>query len=98
MPFTEDLAAFFDVAGGFASSALYDGTTTITGIFDDAHELAALGMAMQAAAGPQFLCRAADVAADPVGKSLVVNGITYSIAEHQPDGTGMTTLILKRSA
>lgn len=96
MAFNEDLLAFLDTAD-FAVVADYNSGTSVVGIFDAPHELAALGMSLQASAKPQFLCRAADVDADPVGKALVVNGITYSIAENQPDGTGMTLLILKRS-
>jgi hypothetical protein len=94
--FDEDLSVFLSTAD-FAVVATYNSATPVTGIFDNAHQLAPLGMAMQGAAAPQFLCRASDVDADPVGKSLVVGGVDYSIAEHQPDGTGMTVLILKRT-
>ena len=97
MAFEEDLLAFLST-DEFAVTANYNSGTSVVGIFNNAHELAPLGMAMQAAARPEFLCRSADLDASPVGKSLIVNGTTYSVAEQQPDGTGMTLLILKRSA
>lgn len=95
MAFDEDLLAFLKT-GDFAVTALYDKTDSVVGIFNNTHELASLGLASQAAARPEFLCREADVDDDPVKKPLTVNGVEYSIAEHRPDGTGFTLLILKR--
>jgi hypothetical protein len=40
----------------------------------------------------------ADVPADYAGAALVVGGLTYTVAEHQPDGTGWSTLLLQRAA
>lgn len=97
MAFTEDLLAFLDT-GDFAVTATYDSDTSVVGIFGNAHELAPLGMAMHASSAPAFICRAADIDASPTGKAMVINSISYTIAEHQPDGAGMTTLILKRSS
>jgi hypothetical protein len=94
--FEEDLLAFLKTSD-FAVTATYDGSASVVGIFDNAHELASLGLAMQAAARPQFLCRASDVDPDPVGKRITVNDTDYRVAEHQPDGTGFTLLILKLS-
>jgi hypothetical protein len=37
-----------------------------------------------------------DVSPDPVDWRLVVRGLTYVVTEHEPDGTGMSTLVLKR--
>jgi hypothetical protein len=31
------------------------------------------------------------------GTAITIAGITYSIVEVQPDGTGLTTLILRRA-
>lgn len=95
MAFDEDLFAFLGTAD-FAVTATYDSSAEVVGIFGAPHELVPLGMAMAAAAAPQFVCRSADIAANPVGKTLLVNAVTYTIAEHQPDGTGMSLLILKR--
>lgn len=35
------------------------------------------------------------VMADPVGKQILIAGVRYVIAEPQPDGTGMTALIVE---
>jgi hypothetical protein len=32
-----------------------------------------------------------------VGKAAVVNAVTYTIVEHQPDGTGVSRLMLERA-
>lgn len=95
MAFDEDLLAFLDTAD-FAVTATYDGSRPVAGIFGAPHDLASVGMSLHASAAPQFICRAADLDANPVDKTLVVNSVTYTIAEHRPDGTGMTELILKR--
>jgi hypothetical protein len=39
----------------------------------------------------------ASVPASPVGKSIVIASVTYTVAEHQPDGTGVSTLLLERT-
>lgn len=95
MAFTEDLAAFLGTSD-FATAATYDGATAINVIFDNDWDAMPLGMAGQSALRPRAMCRSADIAANPVGKTLLVNAVTYTIAEHQPDGTGMSLLILKR--
>lgn len=33
---------------------------------------------------------------DAVDLRLVLRGVTYRVTEHEPDGTGMSTLVLKR--
>jgi hypothetical protein len=39
----------------------------------------------------------AHVPASPVGKAAVVGSTTYTIVEHQPDGTGVSRLMLERA-
>ena len=56
------------------------------------------GLAGMASTQPSALVRSADVADVSVGGSLDVNGATYVVAELQPDGTGMTTLLLEKAA
>jgi hypothetical protein len=46
---------------------------------------------------PQLIARSSDVAAVVTGAGVVMQGTAYSVAEIQPDGTGMTTLILTKS-
>lgn len=96
MAFVEDLTAFLNT-DEFATAATYNGSTTINGIFDKEFFGAdAGGMVAIEASKPVFHCRAADVATDAVGKTLVVSGTTYTIEGQEPDGTGMTKLILRQ--
>ena len=44
---------------------------------------------------PIFLATAADVPDDPHGNTIVIDSINYLIVGHQPDGTGLITLILE---
>jgi hypothetical protein len=92
MPFTEDLSPFFDTAG-FAESGTYDGADTIPVIFSapgaDAFSIGSTS--------PEALVQAADVDADPRGKSLVLASGTYTIREFVADLTG-STLTLKLEA
>lgn len=37
-----------------------------------------------------------DTSPDAVDLRLVVRGLAYVVTEHEPDGTGMSTLVLKR--
>lgn len=47
-------------------------------------------------ASPQLRCRTSDVADVKAGKALAnVRGTDYNVWDVQPDGTGMSTLILK---
>ena len=94
MPFTEDLAAFFDPAE-FASAATYTpaggSAATVNGIFDNgfADPLGIEGGA------PRFTCVAADVAGVAHGDALAVDGTTYRVVGVEPDGTGLVALKLQ---
>lgn len=83
MPFVEDLSAFFQNAD-FATSAYYDGTRTIQVIFDQPD----LTQNMVAGTNPTALCNADDVDADPTGKTLVIDSVTYTIRDFQPQDDG----------
>ena len=45
---------------------------------------------------PTALCKTADVPAAAEGDTLAIGGMTYHILEVQPDGTGVTLLILSK--
>ena len=78
------------------TQALWQGSGTETpAIFDNGYALGAAGPFGMATTGPQLTCATAQIAADPVGLAVSVNGRNYLVAEHQPDGTGMSTLILE---
>lgn len=78
------------------TQALWQGTGTETpAIFDNNYALGAAGPFGIASSGPQLTCATAQIPADPVGLAVTVGGRGYLVAEHQPDGTGMSTLILE---
>lgn len=71
------------------------GAATVPAIFDNGYTLGAAGPFGMATTGPQLTCATAQIPADPVGLAVTVGGRSYLVAEHQPDGTGMSTLILE---
>jgi hypothetical protein len=89
---TEDLAPFF---ADFAVAATVNGAA-VRGIFDNGFALGAVGIGM-AGTQPTLRLRTADVAADPVGQAVSVNAVAYTVAAHEPDGTGISVLMLERA-
>lgn len=89
----EDLSPFL-ATDEFASQILFDDGTTALGIFDDAYEVIKSGMGM-ASTAPAISLATADVPDAPVNQQVVIKGKTYVIAASEPDGTGMTVLILE---
>lgn len=93
--FSEDLAAFFDTAHGFAIVATYQGATSVTGIFENEY-LELDGDSVGAASSePRFLCQASDVPNVAHGHSIVINGVSYQVCGVEPDGTGLVRLALE---
>ena len=72
------------------------------GIFDNDYVLADIGNAGMAATAPAAVVETATLPPVVVGAALQVNylGATtlWRIAEHHPDGTGLSTLLLERAA
>lgn len=96
MAMTEDLSAFFNT-DEFAIAATLNGVA-VRGIFDSAFDLASVGVYGMAGSAPVFTLASSDVPANPVGLSLLASAITYTVAAHEPDGTGISRLILERTA
>lgn len=92
--FTEDLTAFFDTTTGFAQNATLAGGA-VAGIFDNAFALGSVGPYGMASTQPTLTLATTSVPADPVGAACVVGGINYVVAAHEPDGTGISRLILE---
>jgi hypothetical protein len=98
----EDRAAFF---ADFGVSALYEaaagGSAALTGIFDAPYRSVGVNDVESADARPTFLCRSSDLPAGAeggdVGDTLTIGAVTYRVIAHEPDGTGMTLLILGRN-
>lgn len=90
MALVEDFTTFFH-ADDFAVIAAI-GASNVSGIFDK-------GYAESfdiAGSKPTFICKVADLPAITLGTTTgVISGATYLIAETQPDGYGLTTLMLE---
>jgi hypothetical protein len=96
MPFAENLSTFF---ADFGTQALFDGASApVLAIFDGAADTSVLGGMGMATTSPALTLPTSDVP-DPVeGLGVAVEGGQYRVAEHRPDGTGMSTLFLTRVA
>jgi hypothetical protein len=92
----EDFAVFFALTE-FATNASLGGVA-VRGIFDNGYLQGDVGGNGMAGAQPMFTLATSHVPASPVGTSLVVNATNYRIAAHEPDGTGVSTLMLERTA
>lgn len=93
--FAEDTAPFFS---DFAVDATLDGVA-VRGIFDADHVVAEVGGSGMAACAPAFMLSSIFVPASFSGLQLALpDGTLWRIAEHHPDGTGLSTLLLERAA
>lgn len=96
MAFTEDLAPFFSVSD-FAVNATLDGVA-VRGVFNNSYELGSAGPIGMAGTQPTLTLPTASVPASPVGKACVVGATSYVVGAHEPDGTGVSVLLLERAA
>lgn len=92
--FTEDFSIFFDTTSGFAQAVTVGGVS-VSAIFDNANALGSVGPYGMASTQPVLLLTTASVPANPVGLSAVVGDVTYLVAAHEPDGTGVSRLLLE---
>lgn len=93
-------SAFFD--GSFDEEIIYmpsgGQARSVRAIFDNEYQAAQFAQAESEieSSGPKATCREGDVAGVAHGDTLQVRGVTYSVAEVHPDGTGLVVLILSR--
>lgn len=92
--FAEDTSAYFDTTTGFAQAATVGGASVAV-IFDNANALGSVGPFGMASTQPSITLPTAQVPADPVGTTVVVGVTTYLVAAHEPDGTGISRLLLE---
>lgn len=88
MAFTEDYSVF---VADFGVAAVIGGQS-VTGIFDNGY---ASAFADISGSAPSLLLPTSDVGSAAVGNSITVSSVSYTIAERQDDGTGMTRLVLE---
>lgn len=97
MPMTEDFTAFLD-PDEFATTVTVGGSS-VNVIFDADYVAVDVGTGVMSSVGPVILCDESDAAVAAVveGTAVIVNAVNYTVAEIQPDGTGMTMLRLRRA-
>jgi hypothetical protein len=93
--FSEDLSAFF---ADFGASSCTVAGQPVQAIFDNGHALGSVGPIGIATTQPRLTCATAALPADPVGAPVVVGAASYMVTEHQPDGTGISLLLLDVAA
>lgn len=72
------------------------GGTPVNVIFDSSYvAVDAAGIAAESSS-PAIIGRDSDLSGYSHDAAVVVAGVNYKIVERQPDGTGMTTIILRR--
>lgn len=90
------LLADFGVTASFVRDKRYGTEANVTGIFDNEYfAVDAGGSVPVAMQQPTFLCRTADIASVAQNDILTISGLTYRIRNIQPDGQGMTMLMLE---
>lgn len=72
-------------------------SVAVQGDFQEPFDRVQFDGAAAAAAAPQVTMQSADVPQSPVGKSVVVGTVTYTVTEAMPDGHGLTTLLLEKA-
>lgn len=85
----EDLSSFFDT-DEFAIDATINGAT-VTGIFGNEF----IQVDYVESRAPYFECVSADVTGISHGAIVAIGSDTYKVRGIQPDGTGITKLILE---
>ena len=96
MAFTEDLTIFFDtddhaIAGSYTATGA--SATTVNGILHDAY----VEVGGMESVRLVFECATSDVSGAKQDDALTAESNDYLVAEVQPDGTGVTVLILKNA-
>lgn len=92
------VAVFSRLANADATAIdIHGELVTFPVIFDAAGQNAGIGGGL-AITSPMVTLSTSDVPEEPVGWEITVNDIRYTVAAHEPDGTGLSRLILERSA
>ena len=92
--FAEDLSPFFDTTTGFAQLATVGGVA-VGVIFDNGYALGNVGTLGMASSQPSITLKTSDVPISPVGTAVLIGSASYLVAAHEPDGTGISRLLLE---
>ncbi len=89
---TDDLDIFLD-DNEFAANVILN-SVTIQGIFDNEFLEAVEGEMGVETTIPQVMVKSSDIASAVHGDTMTINSVVYNIIGIQPDGTGMTLILL----
>jgi hypothetical protein len=89
--FAEDVSVFFT---DFAETVNIGGTDT-QAIFDSPYSAAGVGMGMDSNT-PSLTLATINVPSSPLGLPVTVRSVAYVVAQHLPDGTGVSRLLLEQ--
>lgn len=90
--FSEDLSVFFSLDTPGSASA-NTGAADFVVLMDNGYQGALAGFVEST--GPSCMARTSDVAALVQGSSITIAATAYKVASVQPDGYGVTTLLLE---
>ena len=79
-----------------ANAVVSIGGVTVPGIFKNPSQIAALGTGA-ADTRPTVTLASSVVPASPVDTAIQIGGIAYVIGSHEPDGTGLSVLMVERT-
>lgn len=88
--FAEDFDLFLT---DFGTQATLAGGANVTGIFD----ASSIDILTAASVGPVFLTPSSGISALVYGSPITINSLAYVVRQIEPDGTGMTRLVLERA-
>ena len=94
--FKDDLTTDLDIflnSNEFAVDVIYL-AATIQGVFDAEFSSAVEGEMGIESTVPQVLVKTSDVSGAVHGQAMTINSVVYQIIGIQPDGTGMTSILL----
>lgn len=86
------------VMARLANASVVLSGNTMTGIFTTPYSDANVGPYGMASSAPAVTVPSSAITSDPVGSAITVNGTSYQVAATEPDGSGLTRLILERTA
>ena len=92
---TGDLAEMLDT-DEFGVEMTLTGGTKVNVIFDDEYRVQNIQDGQISATAPQVIGRTSDLSGISLGATVTINSVAYKVIERQPDGTGLTTLILSK--
>lgn len=90
-----EAATALSAVAAFANCTATLNAVATDGIFDNGSDGALSGMLL--GTNPTFTCSSTSASSASRGQTLVVNGVSYTVREVKPDGTGITLLELEKA-